>query len=396
MEYKEYPISELGEVIGGGTPSTKNEEYYNGNISWITPKDLSGYDKRYIGYGSRNISALGLKKSSARLLPRNTVLLTSRAPIGYVAIAEKELSTNQGFKNIICNTDLILPEYLYYYLKVSKDELESVATGSTFKEVSGSTLKNFKIKIPEVKTQKKIINILNKLDAKIENNLQMINNLEQISQTLFKRWFIDLEFPNDEGQPYKSSGGEMAESELVEIPKGWEVKLFSDLMKFASGKRPSIKVTNKEENNPYPIIGASKIMGFTDNYLFDEDILIIGRVGTHGIVQRFNEKIWPSDNTLTIKSDYINLAFQLLNRVDYKSLNRGSTQPLITQKDMSNLKVALPSEMNKLNKFENNLKVYAEMVFNIQNENRKLEQLRDTLLPKLLSGEIEIPDDLEV
>ena len=117
MMLKEYRVCEIGEVVGGGTPSTDIDEYWNGSIPWISPKDLTGYSSVFISEGENNISEAGLNKSGTRLLPKNTLLFSSRAPIGYVAIAQNPLCTNQGFKSIICNERIVDPLYLYYYIK---------------------------------------------------------------------------------------------------------------------------------------------------------------------------------------------------------------------------------------------------------------------------------------
>lgn len=123
-EWKKCKISDLGTVIGGATPSIqKAENYDNGNISWVTPKDLSAFSERFISHGERNITEIGLKSCSAQLMPKNTILFSSRAPIGYIAIANQELCTNQGFKSVVPNdeTDFM---FLYYLLKYHKDNIE--------------------------------------------------------------------------------------------------------------------------------------------------------------------------------------------------------------------------------------------------------------------------------
>lgn len=196
-----------------------------------------------------------MQKSSAKLLPTNTVLFTSRAPIGYVAIAENQISTNQGFKSLVCNENIISPEYMYYLMKFSTPKLESLATGSMFKEVLGSIVKNFEFELPNLFGQK-IINILSSLDSKIELNLDIMHNLEQLSQTLFKHWFIDFEYPNEEGGPYKSNDGEMEESELGEIPKGWTVSEVSDFVNgnIITGKTPSTKQKENYDLQGIPFI----------------------------------------------------------------------------------------------------------------------------------------------
>lgn len=156
---EKFKIEQLGKIISGGTPSTTNENYWNGEVIWITPKDLSKNKSKYIYTGERNITKDGLDNSSAKLLPANSVLLSSRAPIGYLAIAGCELTTNQGFKSIICDESIVLPEYLYYYLSTRIDELISISSGSTFLELSKSSFKNFELNIHSIQDQQHIVDI---------------------------------------------------------------------------------------------------------------------------------------------------------------------------------------------------------------------------------------------
>ena len=148
-EWETGTVSDLGDVVGGGTPSKKVEEYYtNDGIAWITPKDLSNDKSKFITHGETDITDLGLAKSSATLMPRGSVLFSSRAPIGYIAIADGQVSTNQGFKSIV-PFDNVGTAYVYYFLKENLSAIENVASGSTFKEVSGGTMKNFPTIIPD-------------------------------------------------------------------------------------------------------------------------------------------------------------------------------------------------------------------------------------------------------
>lgn len=176
--WKECTLSDLGTIVGGATPSTKDESNYeNGNIPWITPKDLSTFTGRYIFKGERNITTKGLNSCSAQMLPKDTVLFSSRAPIGYVAIAGCPVCTNQGFKSVVPNekTDQM---FLYYLLKYNKDKIENMGSGTTFKEVSGGIMRNIKVVVPEDKDiQIKIGKILGAIDDKIEANVQINNNL---------------------------------------------------------------------------------------------------------------------------------------------------------------------------------------------------------------------------
>lgn len=386
--WKKLKISDCAEVVCGGTPSTSKSEYWDGNISWITPKDLSNYNSVYISKGNRNISELGLNNSSAKLLPKNTILLTTRAPIGYIAIAKNELSTNQGFKSLIMKNGNI-PEFFYYLLKNNIEIIKNLGNGTTFMEVNSASLKNLELPIPPLEEQRKIASILSSLDDKIELNNRMNKILEETAQTIFKEWFINFNFPNEEGKPYKKSGGKMIESELGEIPEGWEVGTIGDIANIVSGKRPpkQSKIKNKECN--IPIYGASSIMGYTNSILYNEKILITGRVGTHGIIQRVKIPCWASDNTLIITSNVYEYTYQNLKNVHFHLLNRGSTQPLITQSDLKNIKIIIPNN-NLISKFE----LYARNLFNLHNMNNilneKLAGIRDSILPKLMSGEIRI------
>ena len=177
----------VGDIVSGGTPSTKNEEYYGGDISWITPKDLSGYNRKFISKGERCITELGLQKSSAKLLPKGTVLFSSRAPIGYVAIAEKEVSTNQGFKSVVCNEEIMNNNYVYYFLKYNKENIENVSSGSTFKEISGSHMKNIKIIVPSKIIIDKFNDLVSSFDSLLKKNYEDIDTLEEIRDSLLPK-----------------------------------------------------------------------------------------------------------------------------------------------------------------------------------------------------------------
>ena len=212
VEWKQVRLSELGEIVGGATPSTGRDEYYQGDIPWLTPKDLAGYAGRYISRGARNITKAGLESCSARMLPPDTVLFSSRAPIGYVAIAQNELCTNQGFKSVVPN-ESVDPLFLYYLLKYNKDKIEALGSGTTFKEVSGATMKNVEVVVPtDISVQKRISAILSSLDDKIELNNKINANLEQQAQALFKAWFVD--------NPDVSSWQEGTFADLVERAVG--------------------------------------------------------------------------------------------------------------------------------------------------------------------------------
>lgn len=364
-------ISDMGQVVGGATPSTNNDEYYNGDIIWITPKDLSNFNGRYILKGERNITRAGMESCSTQMLPKGSILFSSRAPIGYVAIAARELCTNQGFKSVIPNETVDFL-FLYYLLKYNKEKIESMGSGTTFKEVSGSTMKNIEVTVPEsIEIQRKIAGILNSIDSKIENNIKINDNLEQQVSALYQSWFEDFEPSNGI------------------CPEHWSYQELSTIANIVSGKRPPIKSEVCNQETSIPIVGAASIMGFTSQSNHTDKILVTGRVGTHGVVQRFNVPCWTSDNTLVITSPFYEFTNQILCRIDYSSMNRGSTQPLITQGDMKKVIVLIPDEktLAKFEEFAGSLMAKWEAN---NHENIQLALLRDSLLPKLMSGEIDV------
>lgn len=224
-------IKDLAEVKNGSTPSTKRSDFYDGNIVWITPKDLSINKSKFIYSSERKITKAGFDSCSTSLLPIGSVLLSSRAPIGLLAICAVETCTNQGFKNLVVKKDKLHNEYLYYWLKTKVKYIDSLGTGTTFKEVSKGVIENLTIEIPkDLKDQQKIASVLSVIDSKIELNNRINAELEAMAKTLYDYWFVQFDFPDKNGKPYKSSGGKMVWNEALkrEIPEGWEVKLFSD------------------------------------------------------------------------------------------------------------------------------------------------------------------------
>lgn len=206
-----------------------------------------------------------------------------------------------------------------YYLSISPSlreiAIKSMIGSSGRQRVQQRVLKDINLSLPPLSEQKAIAATLSCLDDMIELNNRTNQVLEEMAQAIFKRWFVDFEFPNKDGEPYKSSGGEMVDSELGEIPKGWRVGNLGDIANVTSGKRPQEKKDTVSDVYFVPLVGASTVMGFVKEILYNERILIIGRVGTHGIIQRFNSPCWPSDNTLVITSDYYEFTNQILKKL---------------------------------------------------------------------------------
>ena len=188
---KNWPIVKIDtvtNVISGGTPSTKIPEYWDGDIVWLTPKDLSGYNSVYISKGERNITDLGYKKSSAQIMPKGSVLFTSRAPIGYVAIADTDLCTNQGFKSFVPSMD-IKSEYLYQLLKMMKPKILNMASGAVFKEISGSKIKELKIPLPNIELQNQFATKVQEIEEYIKSQQAELENAKIMFQSLLHHSF---------------------------------------------------------------------------------------------------------------------------------------------------------------------------------------------------------------
>lgn len=273
------------------------------------------------------------------------------------------------------------PKFLYYLCQTMP--FANFGGGSAVPTLNRNHIHPLETKIPvKVEDQRRIASILSSLDRKIELNNKINADLEEMAQAIFKNWFVDFE-------PFKD--GKFVNSELGMIPEGWKVGCLGDIAEITSGKRPPKKSKDKTKELFIPLIGASDIMGFTSDVLYERPILVIGRVGTHGVVQRFQEKCWPSDNTLVIESSYYNYVYQLLKGIDYSAINRGSTQPLITQTDVKNTDVIIAPE-NVLKEYESiTSTLFSKHRANIK-ENSRLSLLRDTLLPRLMSGELEVPE----
>ena len=385
-EWIECKISDLGTVVGGATPSTKKaENYEGGNIAWITPKDLSTFSGRYIKRGERNITEIGLKSCSTQLLPKNTVLFSSRAPIGYVAIAANEVCTNQGFKSVVPNENTD-PLFLFYLLKYNKDKIEGMGSGTTFKEVSGNTMKNIIVNVPADKgVQEKIATILGSIDDKIEENEQINNNLEQQAKALYKDWFFDF-------SPFLTEGN---------LPDGWHLGTVGDIIQLHDSKRVPLSGSERDKMEKiYPYYGATSLMDYVDNYLFDGIYLLLGEDGTvvdslgFPILQYVYGQFWVNNHAhiITGKEGFsveeLYLFFSLTN---IKSIVTGAVQQKVSQQNLKKVPAIIPSK-EALSAFDDLIQPIFAQIRNLRDENAHLADLRDTLLPKLMSGEIDVSD----
>jgi len=396
IEWKTVTLSDLGEIVGGATPATSREDYYNGDIPWLTPKDLAGYTGRYIRRGERNITQAGLQSCSTKLLPKNTVLFSSRAPIGYTAIAENDICTNQGFKSIVPNAH-VSPLFLYYLLRYYKDEIEARGSGTTFKEISGSTMRNIKVRVPVLlKDQERIAGILDSLDAKIELNQRINDNLEQQARALYKAWFVD----------FKPFDGIM--------PDDWSVGNLADLSAdIICGKTPPTKkseyygndmpfITIPDMHNQiYAISTERKLSALgvasQPKKVLPKNSICVSCIGTAGLVCLTAE---PSQTNQQINSIiphsmaspyYIYLLMKTLSGTIQALGSGGSTICNLNKTQFAQIEVLIPSA-SVMRDFDAIIGQLFDAIVNNQCENLYLTELRDTLLPKLMSGEIDVSD----
>lgn len=396
-EWKEYTLSEIGTIVGGATPSTKKpENYEGGTIPWITPKDLSDFNGRYIRHGERNITEAGLNSCSTQIMPKHTVLFSSRAPIGYVAIAENEVCTNQGFKSVIPGEGIDYL-FLYYLLKYNKDAIENMGSGTTFKEVSGNTMRGVKVQIPvDIEEQRKIASILNAIDSKIEENTTINKNLEQQAQAIYRSWFVN----------YEPFGGVK--------PVDWIDGSIDDLgADIICGKTPS---TKKAEyyGGTTPFITIPDMHGCvynvsTERYLsaagvasqpkkcLPPNTVCVSCIGTAGLVTLVSEESQSNQqiNSIVpkqgISSYYIYLLMQTLSETINKLGQSGSTIVNLNKTQFGKIQVVIPS-LNIMQEFDSLCSPLFETILSNQKETIKLSELRDTLLPKLMSGEIDVSE----
>ena len=374
-------ISEIGTVVGGGTPSTKNPDYWGGDIPWISPKDLTDYKSVYISKGENFLTEKGLK-SGTRLLPKNTLLFSSRAPIGYVALAANPICTNQGFKSIVCDEKQVVPLYLYYYMKANLDYIKLFGTGATFPEISGKTMGKIKVEIfKSLDVQHRIASILSTYDTLIENNTKRIRLLEKMAENLYKEWFVRFRFPGHENVEMENG-----------VPKGWSRGSLSDVCEFKRGK--NITSSEMEEGN-VPVISAGlEPSGYHScSNVRGVNVTMSSSGANAGYIAIHYSDIWAADCSYIKEAttDNIYYVYELLNNIRnvINNFQRGAAQPHVYPKDVNRIKLILPSKELML-KANGRLEIMHNEIYNFQKQNSLLARQRDLLLPRLMSGKLEV------
>lgn len=399
--WKWVTLDDIGIIVSGGTPSTKEPEFWNGDISWITPADLSGYEEVFISKGSRSISQIGLDYSPAYLLPENSVVFSSRAPIGYVAITKNQLATNQGFKNIIIPSRLVNPKYVYYYLKTAKELAESMASGTTFLEISATKFKQIPFPLAPIEEQNKIVERIEELFSELDS---ILSNFELLNSKLIVYWFSEINSflkgkkgniilnvvikPQDVLDEIEESrillrkkytGKNNVDSQNIinyNLPEHWRIVKLSDLYidpidsigdgPFGSDLKsddfqevgfPVLKIQNIDRNKfvskDISFISAEKFNKLERHQFKSGDVVITKLGSPLGkaciIPNNFNEGVVVADLIRIKKNTYINSKFLMysLNSPyiisQIEKLSKGTTRQRVTLSDVRNLKIIFPS-----------------------------------------------------
>ena len=385
-EWKECTLAELGEIVGGATPSTKDESNYGGDIAWITPKDLSTLKGRFIAHGERNITKKGLNSCSTQMMPTNAVLFSSRAPIGYVAIAKNPVCTNQGFKSIVANADND-PMFLYYLLKYNKDAIEAMGSGTTFKEVSSSTMRGIRVRVPKSKAeQQRIASILAALDSKIENNDKTNDNLQRQLLALYSELLVahDIQQTVD----LKT---------LCAFQEGY-VNPSQTHPEYFDG---NVKWLRAVDINESFIIETSRTLttaGFESAkksaLLFQPNTIAISKSGTIGRLGIIADYMCGNRAVINIRPhnpSHLPLIYAFLKsrQKEFPDLAVGSVQKNLYVSILESLQLVLP-ETTAVDAFCNTGCAILELIRNNCQENVSLTNLRDSLLPKLMTGKIDV------
>lgn len=411
-------VSELPFIIGDGNYSSKypkTNELLDSGVPFISGKDLS--DGRIRSDGLRYISSEQHSKLLKGHIKERDVLLVTRADVGVVGYVTKEFTganINAQLVFLRADNEIINSEYLYYLLSTPryKHLINTFSSGSAQSQLPIKALNKVPLIYPEINEQQQIVSILSSLDDKIELNRRMNKTLEEIGKALFKQWFVDFEFPNENGEPYKSSGGEMVESELGEIPKGWKVKKVKQVFEINT---KSIKPSKNGNENYWhfsipsfdqfnsPMLEQGNTIKSNKTHVSQNSILIsklnpkkAKRIWTV-FTDRWNEKSISSTEFINVVPDnddwtWSNFLFRENHFYTYfASLSTGSTgsRQRVRPTELKNLNILYP-EVAVRQFFHKSASYLLLKIDENMHEIMTLTVLRDSLLPRLMSGKIRV------
>ena len=403
MEWKEVRLGDVcTRVCSGGTPKSTNLSYYGGEIPWLNTKEI---DFNRIYSTEKTITDSGLNNSSAKWIVPNTITVAMYgATAGKSCIVKVPMTTNQACCNLAINDKVADYEFVYYSLKNDYTTLASLANGGAQQNLNAQIIKDYVLKMPSLADQHRIASILSSLDWKIELNNKINADLEEMAQAIFKNWFVDFE-------PFKD--GKFVDSELGMIPEGWKVGTLGDMGTIVCGKTPS-KANSNYYGGDIPFIKIPDMHGnvFVESSedrlteqgslsqikkLIPPYSLMVSCIATVGLVsintkpshtnQQINTIIPHNKSALFYLYQYIKNNEELL-----KNMGRGGTTTLnVNTKSFSNIRLFIPSDIALLQFHQIVEGLFKKIELNMQ-ESRTLSLLRDTLLPRLMSGELEVPE----
>ncbi len=386
-EWKEVSLSEMGKTITGKTPSSQYPEDFGDEMPFITPSD--SFEKKYINKSDRFLSRSGSDRLKEKIISPNSIMVTCiGSAMGKVAKNSLSSVTNQQINSIIVNENFD-SDYIYYLLKNNYAVLRNAASGSTAIPILNKTdFDNLRFKVElNLNEQRKMVSILSTIDDKIETNNQINQELEAMAKTLYDYWFVQFDFPDQNGKPYKSSGGKMVyHPELKrEIPERWGVEKLSHFLTIKNGK------DHKHlQDGKFAVYGSGGIMRTVTDYLYSGESILFPRKGTLNNVMYVNEKFWTVDTMFYSEVNKNNSAlyvFYSVKDIDFNKLNTGTGVPSMTSSILYDLSIIVPEE-NILEKFNTIVKRNYETIKLNNIQNQELTQLRDWLLPMLMNGQV--------
>ena len=366
-------------VTSGGTPKSSIKDYYEPKqIPWLKTKEVN-YCRIY--ETESYISKDGLDNSSAKMIPQNSVIVAMYGQgdtAGRVAINKIPLTTNQACCNLIIDETKACYEFVYYQLVTLYEKMVSLKNGGAQPNLNAAIIKSMEIKLPPLKTQRYIADILSSYDNLIENNQKQIKLLEEAAQRLYKEWFVDLRFPGHEN------------AKIVDgVPEEWSRTNINEILTFHRGYDLT---KNEMKAGRYPVVGSTTVIGYHNEFKIKGPGIVTGRSGSLGKYQFIWDNFWPHNTSLYI-SDYkdhnIFFVYSLLQTVDFASLNNGGAIPTLNRNVLSNIEVIEPTdELQEM--FAKIAEPQYQKIKNLEKQNNQLKMARDVLLPKLMSGEVEV------
>ncbi len=402
-EWKMVTIGSLGKIVTGMTPGTKNKENYGNDFLFLTPSD--DMEQRFVGETKRKLSSVGVKIVQNKVLPKNSISISCiGSQLGKVVITKKETVTNQQINSIIPydNVDYM---FLYYSMLIAGKKLNYLSKTSTAVPIINKTeFSEFEILLPPLSEQKLIANILSSFDNKIENNNAIIANLEEQALVIFKSWFVDFE-------PFQDV--EFVDSELGRKPINWQVKNLEDMATYKNGLAMQ-KYRPKTEQDSLPVLKIKELRANQTDSSSDrcsKDIPKEVLIRNGDIIFSWSGsllvEIWTggiaglNQHLFKVTSDKYHKWFNyywtkfFLKQFVAIARDRATTMGHIKRSHLKDAKILVPDELT-LDKMNKVMDPIVSKRINIGIQNKKLEELRDTLLPKLMSGEIRVEEAIEM